>query len=126
MAEAKKEAKKKASSKAKKDNPQNKTKTSKAPERDSRGRFKKGECGNPGGRPKIPDELKEYAVDSFKRLKEIANDPDTPVRVKADIEKWFVEMTYGKSRQQVDIDADVQNTGKVTVEFEGELDEWSR
>ena len=85
--------------------------------RDNKGRFGKGNNANPGGRPKVPEELKEFGRQAPARLRAIANDPETPVKVKADIEKWFAEMTYGKALQQQIVDASV--TQKPVV-FAGE------
>lgn len=93
--------------------------------RDSKGRFQKGVCGNPGGRPKLPDEFKEYGRQAPKRLRAIADAEDTPAKVKADIEKWFAEMTYGKAVQQQIVEANVENSGSMVVSFEGVLAEWS-
>ena len=78
--------------------PQNRTET---------GRFKKGVSGNPGGRPKRPVELDRYAKEAPERLRAIADDPATPVKVKADIERFFYEAVYGKAAQAVDLNADV-------------------
>lgn len=104
--------------KKKSESPENKKKTGTA-KRDSKGRFVKGQTGNPSGRPKIPDELREYGRDSFKRLRQIADDPETPIKVKADIERWFAEMSYGKARQQLDVEG---NMAMKPVIFEGEDD----
>lgn len=93
--------------------------------RDSKGRFGKGNNANPGGRPKIPDEFKEYGRQAPARLRAIADDPETPAKVKAEIEKWFAEMTYGKPTQQQIVEANVENNGNMTITFEGELAEWS-
>ena len=71
------------------------------------GQFAKGHSGNPKGRPALPPELKEYAKQAPDRLREIADREDTPLKVKADIEKWFAEMYYGKSAQQVTVDGGV-------------------
>jgi hypothetical protein len=90
------------------------------------GQFAKGHSGNPKGRPALPPELKEYAKQAPDRLREIADREDTPVKVKADIEKWFAEMYYGKSSQQVTLDGEVNSTGTMKVEFEGELGEWAK
>ena len=43
-----------------------------------------------------------------------------------DLEKWFAEMYYGKSAQQVTLDGEVTNTGTTVVKFEGELGEWAK
>lgn len=94
--------------------------------RDERGRFTKGTCGNPSGRPKLPAQIKEYGKEAPSRLRAIADAPDTPVKVKADIEKWFAEMTYGKAVQQQVVDASVEQTAPTIIKFEGELDEWSK
>lgn len=94
--------------------------------RDKQGRFIKGKSGNPNGRPSLHPDIKRYAQDSPKRLREIADDPATPVRLKAEIEKWFAEMYYGKSAQQVTLDGEVKNTGTKVVKFEGELAKWAK
>ena len=114
----------KAKKSAPKKSPANRDKTGTA-ERDSKGRFVKGVSGNPQGRPKLPVDIYEYASESPRRLRKLADDPETPIKVRADIEKWFAEMAYGKARQQLDVEAEVQNTGNMTVSFEGELDDWS-
>lgn len=94
--------------------------------RDEQGRFIKGQSGNPNGRPSLHPDIKKYAADSPKRLREIADAEDTPVRLKAEIEKWFAEMYYGKSAQQVTLDGEVKNTGTTVVKFEGEIKEWAK
>ena len=75
--------------------------------RDKSGRFGKGQSGNPNGRPKKPVELEKYAKEAPQRLREIADDPATPVKVRADIEKFFFEAIYGKASQAVDLSGDV-------------------
>ncbi len=72
--------------------------------RDKTGRFVKGQSGNPGGRPPRPKELQNYAKQAPKRLRDIADAKDTPVKVKADIEKWFYEAVYGKATQAVEFE----------------------
>ena len=83
--------------------PANKTDTG----RNGKGQFVKGQSGNPKGRPALPPELKEYAKQAPDRLRAIADKEDTPIKVKADIEKWFAEMYYGKSAQQVTVDGEM-------------------
>lgn len=94
--------------------------------RDNQGRFIKGQSGNPKGRPSLPPEIKEYARQAPDRLRAIADDPSTPARLKAEIEKWFAEMYYGKSPQQVTMDGELNSTGTTIVKFEGELAEWAK
>jgi hypothetical protein len=94
--------------------------------RDKAGRFQKGVSGNPRGRAPLPPEFKNYAAEAPTRLREICDDPATPVKVKVDIEKWFAEMWFGKAPQALDLDGKVENTGSQTIKFEGVLDEWSR
>lgn len=101
-------------------------KGNKAPaNRDKAGRFVKGQSGNPNGRPKKPVELELYAKDAPKKLRAIADDPATPVKIKADIEKFFFEAVYGKAPQALDIDGKVENSGTQVIKFEGALQEWS-
>lgn len=94
--------------------------------RDKAGRFVKGASGNPRGRSPLPPEFKDYARESPARLRAICDDPNTPVKVKADIERWFAEMWYGRAPQALDIDGEVKSTGVQVVKFEGALEEWSR
>lgn len=75
--------------------------------RDKAGRFVKGQSGNPNGRPKKPPELEKYAKDAPAKLRAIADNPDTPVKIRADIEKFFYEAVYGKAPQALDLNAEV-------------------
>lgn len=94
--------------------------------RDAKGRFVKGNSANPGGRPKKPPELEKYAKAAPEKLRAIADDPATPVKIKADIEKFFFEAVYGKAPQAIDMDARMENTGTTVVKFEGELAKWAK
>ena len=93
--------------------------------RDSKGRFVKGQSGNPKGRAALPPEFGSYAKEAPARLRQIADDPSTPVKVKADIERWFAEMYFGKAPQALDVDGKVEQQSGVTITFEGKLEEWS-
>lgn len=96
-----------------------------AENRTKSGQFKKGQSGNPGGRPKLPEEFKKFAKQSVENLRKIADNPATPVKVRADIERWFAEMAYGKAPQQVDFDGKMATEGKTVIEFKGDLKEWA-
>lgn len=94
--------------------------------RDKTGRFVKGQSGNPGGRPKKPIELEEYARKAPEKLRAIADDPATPVKIKADIEKFFFEAVYGKAPQAIDLEGKMESSGTTVVEFKGEIAEWAK
>lgn len=96
--------------------------------RDKAGRFVKGVSGNPSGRRKWnkPAKLQEYADQAPEKLRAIADDPSTPVKVRAEIERWFYEVIYGKPSQAIDMDARMETEAVTTVRFEGKLEEWSR
>jgi hypothetical protein len=94
--------------------------------RDKTGRFVKGQSGNPGGRPKKPIELEQYAKDAPAKLRAIADDPATPVKIKADIEKFFFEAVYGKAPQAIDLEGKMESSGTTVVEFKGEIAEWAK
>lgn len=93
--------------------------------RNAKGQWTKGVSGNPRGRPPLPENFGDLAKKSPQKLREIADDPRTPAKVRADIEKWFAEMWYGKALQQVDLEGKVESQSAVTVAFEGKLEEWS-
>ena len=101
-------------------------KRAKTGDRDAKGRFVKGNNANPRGRAKLPENFKDYAAQAPDKLRAIADDPDTPVKIRADIEKWFAEMWYGKAPQAVDLEGELKNTGTTVVEFKGALEEWSK
>lgn len=94
--------------------------------RDKNGRFVKGNSGNPSGRPKKPAELEKYAKDAPAKLRAIADDPNTPIKIKADIEKFFYEAVYGKAPQSMSLDGELNNTGTTTIKFEGALEAWAK
>lgn len=96
------------------------------PNRGSDGRFKKGNNANPRGRAKLPDNFKDYAEKAPDELMNIATSEDTPVKVRADILKWFSEMWFGKAPQALDLEGKIENSGTQTVKFEGVLEEWSQ
>ncbi len=97
-----------------------------AVQRDAKGRFVKG-CGKKGrGHAPLSPEFRSYAEQAPERLRAIADDPETPVKVRSDIEKWFAEMWFGKSPQALGLEGKVESTGVKTIKFEGVLEEWSQ
>ena len=93
-------------------------------QRDSLGRFVKGVSGNPSGRPPLTPEIRKYGRESAVRLRAIADDPETPAKLKADIERFFFEAVYGKTPGTSDKES--KGDGAVqTIKFEGELEKWS-
>jgi len=94
--------------------------------RDSKGRFVKGQSGNPRGRAPLPPDFKDYAEKAPAELWAIANAEGTPVKVRADILRWMSEMWFGKAPQALNLDGKL-DTGEVkTIRFEGVLDAWSK
>ena len=85
-----------------------------------------GQSGNPRGRPPLPPNAKQWATKDMGDLHEMSDDETVPVKVRADIKRWMVEMVYGKAAQAVDVDGKMENVGTTTVKFEGVLDEWSQ
>lgn len=81
--------------------------------------FKKGECPNPGGRPKTPDEVKKFlkseAMKAVERVAKEASNPKNKHYYDANI--TLIERVYGKAVQP--IDADVEN--KIVVEMPDEV-----
>lgn len=94
--------------------------------RDSKGRFVKGQTGNPAGRPQKPKVIEEYAREAPDKLYALATAPDTPKKLQKEIWIFFYEAQYGKAKQAVDVEGNIENTGTTTIRFEGELAEWSK
>lgn len=58
-------------------------------------------------------------------LRAFADDEETPVKIRVDIERWFAEMLFGKKKADADSKAD-KGENVQTVRFEGVLEEWSQ
>lgn len=96
--------------------------TVKKKERDSRGRFAKGNPG--GGRPRNTKaqndalqqlrDLSPIAVDTMRR---ILADPDASSAIKVKIAEIILDRTYGKPRQ--DVDATISNGEDFVLEIVG-------
>lgn len=85
-----------------------------------------GQRKNPRGRVPLSAEFRSCAEQAPERLRAIADDPETPVKVRADIERWFAEMWFGKSPQALGLEGELKATGTKVIRFEGVLDEWSK
>lgn len=68
--------------------------------RDSAGRFQKGKSGNPGGRPKVPDNIKkalsELAPESIELKRQILLDENAPLDLKNKVADSILDRVYGK------------------------------
>ena len=82
--------------------------------RDSRGRFVK--------EAEDTQLLRRYGQEAAGRLRAIADDPDTPVKLRAEIERFFFESVYGKGGRQ----PESEPAAPAVLRFEGVLEEWSR
>lgn len=75
--------------------------------RDNRGRFVKGISGNPNGRPKSDNDLKEMLLHlvpkSVELLGQMLNDPNVGHRDKIKIIEMVFDRVYGKPFQAVDL-----------------------
>lgn len=93
---------------------------------DDGGGTAKGHSKNPRGRVPLSPAFRAYAAQAPERLRAIADDPETPVKIKVEIERWFAEMWFGKSPQAQGLDDEARPSGTKVVRFEGVLDDWSR
>lgn len=66
--------------------------------------------------------VQDYGPLALTRLKQIADDPDTPLKLSADIEKWFAELSLGKAKAALSD----QKDAVITLRLEGELAQWAK
>lgn len=90
--------------------------------------FEKGKTGNPGGRPKIPDDIKQAFKDltpaALKTLQEIINNPEAKDADRIRACEIALDRGWGKPVQAVDMETRIEKP--VSIAFEGVLDEWSQ
>lgn len=90
--------------------PENRTKT---------GKFKAGQSGNPGGRPKIPEDVKEATRAACPKavavLVELLDDKKPLIRLEA--AKTLLDRGYGKAVQMQDVSLDVAGNLDVTAQI---------
>jgi hypothetical protein len=90
-----------------------------------RGRpFKKGESGNPGGRPKVIAELRElareHAPDAIKELARLASKAKSETARVAAIRE-LLDRGYGKTAQVLDTDNEADQSDLTAEELRTEL-----
>lgn len=87
--------------------------------RDKTGKFQKGKSGNPNGRPKIPDEvknlLKEATPDAARLLIDTMNDDEVKIETRIACAEKVIERVYGKPTQP--IEADLNASGAFEIEI---------
>ena len=91
------------------------------PDRDKTGRFVAGNSANPGGRPKIPDEVREAiraaCPEAVEFLIEIMRNPGEKTPYRLDAIKTILDRAYGKPAQAQDITLDVAGSMDITAQI---------
>lgn len=94
-------------------------------ERNEKGQFVKGKSGNPGGRPKIPDNIKENLEDlvpkSVKTLSKMLNSKNQNVQLRAAVA--VLDRVYGRPGQAVSIN---EGEGGVNIIFGDGYEEFTK
>lgn len=90
-----------------------------AENRDSAGRFIKGASGNPKGRRKMPDEVKEMlkgaTANAARLLIETMADESAPLKLRLDCAGAVMDRVYGRPTQPIDGEIDANSAFEVTI-----------
>ena len=82
------------------------------PKTDHLNPWKPGQSGNPSGRPKIPEEVKEILRAATPKaaqvLLEILHNPEEPSKLRAEVADKILDRVYGKAAQAIDVTTDGQ------------------
>jgi len=82
--------------------------TQKTGARDKRGRFRKGESGNPGGRPRadapVSELAREHTEAALKTLAGVMQDAQAPAPARVRAAEALLDRAWGRPRQTVDAD----------------------
>ena len=88
-------------------------------ERDDKGRFVKGQSGNPAGRPKMPEEIRNAiraaCPEAVQRLIEFMHHENPKIAMAAITE--ILDRGYGKATQMQDVQIDVNGASGLREEI---------
>ena len=89
--------------------------------RDSAGHFAPGVSANPGGKAKVPDEIKTAlraaSPQAVALLVHVMNDPREKTAYRLEAAKTILDRAYGKPVQAQDVSFDVNNTADVLAQI---------
>lgn len=94
-----------------------------------KGGFPPGKSGNPGGRPKYPEEFKELAknhsLDALKVVIDISENPDAKDSDRIKAAELIIDRGFGRPQQSSQIEIEGPQTIEVTF-ADPDLEKWSK